>query len=381
MDLMSYLEQWPNYALAAEKDNAEILNFCDQRGIEGESLAFQYSRRPRFSSFSEYQSDQVYTFLGRWDGDLVVIFTLQIYPSFEASQNFLVGYFSDLMVQKGMSKHIAWDKFGSSLIKDAPKIKEFERLRYFKTYMVDDNQQAKKAIVNRGAKFSIGFNKISDYQMVNILAKGLPLPSSKNYFVEPADAESLSELLHFIDHEHKKKIFPYLFKDFEWQRRQKKWPKADLERFLVVRDRHNKIVATTLPWSPSPAKGIIVRSLPSYLNFFRKVQAIFPSLHIPRLNEELKVIYLTHLEVDASLSKESARECFSVLLDYIWRMQSRKSFHTISFIDFSQRSIAPQSRYFYQQKIPMGVYQVSYNSRDVYTPLKLKVPAIEIALV
>lgn len=211
--------------------------------------------------------------------------------------------------------------------------------------------------------------------MVNVLCQIRKYSAKYNFRVENAKGEDKDQILRFLDQEQKVQLFGYTKN--EWPRRQQIWSHAEIERFIVVRDPAGKIVACTLPWSPAPAKKIIVQRLPFVFKLVRSWKKILPFLNIPGPNQELKTIYLTHLCVCSQLPIEKGRECLALLLNLIWKRFPRNSFHCITYADFSDHALAPKELFFLQQKIPMKFLSLSAKKDKTVKGN----PAFEIALV
>ena len=147
---------------------------------------------------------------------------------------------------------------------------------------------------------------------------------------ERAQASDLAELLEFLDKESQKKYLGYDFGkngQNEWSRRQSQW-QIHPEDFLIVR-KHGRIKACALPWAPpETAKSMFYTRAPKLveigLGALRKLGA-----HVPKANENIKTLYLTHLHIGEDISAPEA------LMQLIAASQEKRSSVKAQMISFA----------------------------------------------
>ncbi|MFK7825755.1 MAG: hypothetical protein AB8G05_16500 [Oligoflexales bacterium] len=378
MDLEAFLKKWPQYSLAEEQDNSEILEFCRPLSIAGEGLSFQYLRDPCFFTFSRFQG-KVFTFVARIEGKIRGIFSLLVRSAYMDQKKVKLGSFSDLLVEPGYSKSVDWYRLAAALMEQKDKINELIGIASFQSVFVDANKRAKRAIYGKKNPGKVCFFNTDPYHMVNIVSPLKRVKYKSGYKVEFGSIKTGEEILDFMDRCQSQQQFGFSARD-EWKHRQIHWPSCTIDRFIVLRYL-DKIVGVTLPWSPYPAKSILVKKIPKSLGILRKIQKIFPSMNIPKEGDFFKSIYLTHLNICNSLKENQSRYIMTLLIDHVWKNSLYEGIHTVSFADFTKRSLAPSSLYFIQNKIPMRLCYMGFHSHKSPVFNVGRVSALEIAMV
>ena len=105
------------------------------------------------------------------------------------------------------------------------------------------------------------------------------------------------------------------------------------------------------------------------------------SLH---LNQEINILYLTHLEIRGSLPSSERLELFRAMVDKIWKLKFRRNFHLVSLIKFDAVFLdqALSKSGFLYEKVDGTLYQVLHNKnieQQMLPPLK-SAPAFEVGL-
>jgi hypothetical protein len=357
LDLNSLLTCLKNGFLVDHTHNSEILNYFDQEPMSGKSLQLRYTRSPDFFKYLSFQANDYFVFARRNAKQKIdCLGTLHLRPGYINGKVESVGYLGDLRITPTKENVKEWRFFLSHLVNKASEVDEFKGTRHFVMAIIDDNYLAQRALI-RSTKNSFTCEPIAKYEMVNILGRKpwrFGLKSKNNLVTRLATASDVSSLEMFLERESKKIPFGYVFKNGELSRRLKAWPGLSVRSFVIV-EKENTILGCAALWSPSPFKKIIVEKLPWRLKLFRKL------LPFPKERNELKLSYVTHLQIATELNSVSKGEVVESLFESLWQ---KKSEPLMAFCDFKSNSLSPFLKRYFLQKVPMTLYSV----RGLNTP-------------
>ena len=379
MKLSELLDIHEGVTLASQKDNKDILDFFQAKQMKGEKFSLHYERSPDFFAFLGFFSPKSFVFISKdQKGNIEGVGTLCLREGYHLGKKTTIGYLGDLRVKPGIKKSLKWRRFFSSLIEHAEKIEEFEKCQIFLTAIIDSNKLATNALVT-GKRNSFHYHPICQYNMINLFL-ALPsfkIKSSKLHcrFATSNDHEIIRD---FLKQKNQNRETGYYFCDDdhdELKRRLESWPNFDYSNFILIK-KQEEIVGLTALWSPSPVKKIIIDKLPTFQKLFFHVQGVFKDA--PKIGKELKVLYLTNLEVHEKYQKEATQKLFH----FIQKENIIKNYHCLSFCDYRNNDYAKFIKNFLKIKTPMRVYVVSkHHDLDKLHLPPWFIPGFEMALV
>jgi hypothetical protein len=339
------LLDFPEIRLLSRKDNPKIIKFFDEVDMQSEGLVLRYERAPDFFTFLDYQSDEYFVFGSDKDeANLRGIGSMVVREAYVDGEMVKVAYLGDLRVKAGISFSHKWQNFYSRLIAAQKEL----GIAYFLTAVMAQNEKAKKALVNN-PKAHYHYQKISDYQMVNLIMPFGIKSKTKDLLVRRARRDDLEKLLIFLDQEERKKTFGYP-RDFI-ERALRIWPDFQIEKFVLV-ILNNEIVAACGTWNPSPTKKIVVDHLPRSLKIFNYM--LRPFTKVMQEKSELKVQYLNFLNL-----KNNDENIFNALLNYLYGEGLCQKFDVLAFADFAPFPLKKQLKGVLFQSTALELYTVS----------------------
>jgi len=381
MKINDLLANYPNFSLATRDNNKEILQFIKTKSLKTPFIDIQYDRGDDFFSFLEQSSPNYFVFIARdKSNDLGLVGTLIIREGRINNKLTPIGYLGDLRLGPKLDILVAWKNVISLFLKNLEDIEEFNGLKYIITAVMDNNNQAMNSLVNR-KKNKFAYRKLIDYRMVNVLIKLPFLKGSGRSSIMFAKKQDLSELTLFLENQNQKRAFGFCYEkeSNELTRRFTSWNDFTIENYIIVRDSNNHIIACTAPYNPTPDKSIHIKSISRLTNLLLAPIRIFKQL--PRENTDLKISYLTSLEVSNSLEDKQQHVVFNDLLIWCWEQGIFKNEHMISFCDFGH-SLQKGLRGFIYGSEDMSLYQVYHKEKaQLLQNIGELPPGFEMALV
>jgi len=351
LDLKNFISNYPDIRLAGPKDNEKILRFYDQTPLVGEQIRLRSSRQPDFFKFLKYQSDKCAVLLHQsFEGEVDGVGTVLFRDGYIAGRKTEVAYLADFRIAGYRGVIRSWRSFYSDLIKhlNLPAL----------TAVIDENVRAQRAFVSQ-KRADFAYDLLTSYQMINVLRKWpwtgfSKAPAEVN--VRWALGSDRSRIESFLDVQNRAKPFGYCFVDGELRRRLQVWEGFLVEDFVLGENRQGEIVACFAPWSPGSAKVNVVEKIPFYFQFYR------PLINVPRMGTSLDTLYLTHLEVDQKLPRDSRQKIFRALFDFFYSSEIRrqKMWHMISFCDYPATSFKEGLKGYLVNAIPMKLFNVRH---------------------
>ena len=366
-------------------------------------LRLRYERGPDFFRFLSMQGEDFRVFLGEEPREdrpptqqaersvhLVATFSHRMGYIDGVAQS--IGYLGDFRVHRSRKLPIIWRKAYADLIRNTQIIDEIKNCTRCITAVIDENTPAMRALVEPKKKTSFRYIPIDRYRTVSILGK-LPWSRllhrsslhSRTLRARRAEKGDRVRLLAFLDRN--AKLRPYGFPaEIEMARRERTWPEFSIESFWLTENRDGEILCAFAPWSPSPAKRIIIDRLPSGSAFTLWLAKLF-GFYTPRLQEELQITTLTWLETEARLSLADKQSVFRFTLDSFfcsstpgYRFNAQNSM--IAFCDFDQEPLIGGLSGYITQQIPMTLYEVTADQAKTQAQTeRLRPSGFEIALV
>lgn len=382
MKLADLLEKYPEVKIADRSVNDKILKFFDETPMKGTGLQLRYERAPDFFKFLDYQSKDYFVFYAEKENQVMGVGTLVIRPGMVHGENVHVGYLGDLRVKFDKRLAILWRKFYGDLMANIYNIEEFHHCKYLLTAIIDENVQAVKALVHND-RLPYKYIPKAPYQMVNILMKTPFLGMRKHsYIIRRAHEVDKESIVLFLERNHHHRSFGFSFNKVhnELDYRLKNWNHFDMSNLVIVEKGGNLLAVTGL-WTPSPAKKIVVEALPKPQE--KQLKFLAPFTKIPKVEEELKVQYMTLLTIEESLDRKERQHVFRQLVLELHCFDEVKKSHMLAYTDFpTQDPLLPALKGFIHFETPMTLYQVvDKDVRDRDEIMDGFPPGFEMALV
>jgi hypothetical protein len=364
LDLSAVLADFPDFHIASEKDEPEILRFFNATKMVGGGLQLRTVRGPRFSSFLDLQSDErLVLYYRKPGGPIAGVAAFVFRPGYIDGKETKTLYLGDFRIEFDRALVRSWRKFYARLLEaiDCPAI----------TAVIDDNKRARNALViSQGHGFS--YEPLCSYRMVNFLR---PWPWRSRKIppqIRRATAADEPELIRFLDQEQRKKSFGYVMTS-EWDRRKKSWPGFSIERFWIWRE-NGAIEGCLFPWSPSPTKYNVIEQAPL------SIQLLRPLIRFPMRGDELKTLYMTHFEVSAETKSERTRRAQGLLRAAL-EEGFRGDWNMISYCDFLGDQFDRGFHGYLSRTVPMQLYQVLPETKKRESSSSVESAGFEMALV
>lgn len=393
MKLEEIFSKYPRIRLATAADNEAILNLFRTVEMETPGLRIRYERGPDFFAFLRRQCEAAYVAMfENDDGSLGGVATFCLRKNYVRGETQYAAYLSDLRLSPRLSKstRVQWRKFYQDILQNAPEIDEFRQCRYFYSAILDQNRDAVRAFTRN--KSEIIYSELAKYQTVSLLGRypwarwfgSSPVPAG--YEIGRAQAADLPAIRRFLMAEHFDRAFGENFSgpQDELDRRLSEWGGLSAESFFVVKNWEGRVVATVAPWGGQDnSRRLVVDRLPTKLRWLSRLMPLLGS-RSAEVGQELKILYLTHFEVDTTLAEDDRRQIFRALLGAVYATGLPRQYHSAAFFDFPERSWVSSLMGYVFQTVPATLYQVSHRDRRVEgEPLGLnqeKPPAFEIGI-
>jgi hypothetical protein len=393
MNLEKFCSRFPDWRVATEKDNKKILEYYDTMIMQGGTINLRHKKDPDFFRFNNYESARHHTFINENSNNEVEgLLILTLRPCYINGNKKNVGYFSDLRFvnSKLRKSKFQWKDFANKVLSEGVTIDEFDGCKHYLGSYIATNNIAIKAIKD---KSPWRVSDVVSHQVVSILARK-PKKFIANYIpqkphlkvtVSKADESDLQQIMEFLDRQNKVKAFGYVFsgKDNELERRFKAWDDFSISSFYIAKNERGEIIGCTALWDPSKGRRIIVDKYPAYLEMLGKGVNLFGKKTLKR-GCELKIIYLTHREIDYSLAPDHKILVLNKLLDAIYESKIHREYHSIAFADYFKDSmIQGIENNYVVLKTQINIYQLhNQGTPDVISEDNLAYPAgHEVALI
>ena len=363
--------QYDRITLANHDDNGAILDFFSTIVIDTEVLQLRYDRGPNFFTFLDIQGLPAVVFLFKNDdGSIGGIVSLSTRNCLMNGKNVFIGYAGDLRVSPKISRktRIHWRRMFIEIIANYRSFPEMGHLDYIYAVIMDDNKNAIQAFIKPEANPVC--RKIVSFNSINILGQTFrPVHKcilrkkvkQEGYVFSWADNDDLPALKAFLYKENKEKSLGTDYTESgngELERRLHDWTDFTISSFLLVRQ-NEKIIACMAPWSNGGSRRLVVEKAPLSL---RIIGALLPlcGQRAIKTNDELKVLYLTSLEVDSGRTQEERANIFGLMIDYIFIDNRCRKYNVVSFLDsancsFAARAIQGRGYIYYTQQA--AIYQ------------------------
>lgn len=360
MDLNTFLKRNPDISIFnPSDDNESVLELMAQSPMKVGGIELLYDRSPSFEALLKCQAPQYVTFLGKdRDNSLMGFFSMSFAKKWIFGEQVQCGYIGDFRTNRSRRAAVVWRKVYSEILQLVQKESHFSNPKYFLTAILKNNVEALRNLTSLKKDLGFYYHKLTDVDMVNVYGQ-FPWASKSKFKVSNATSADVDLVKTFLNDSESKKAFGAVFDESDndcWAFREKTWPAFKIEKFLLIKDENEKILACSLPWDPGFAKRMTVRKAPVFLRFLFSLVKIF-GLKMPKVGESLKTIYLTHLNFADSVQKNKAEIVISFLNHLMF---ANRYYHMISFADDS--GISSMIKGFVIQKVPVSLFLVTTDS-------------------
>ena len=361
MRLADLIAAYPTVRLAAQEDNARILEFFERTPMQTEAFDVQYRRRPDFFKLLRYQGDRVFVFISENEaGEVRGVGSISLRPGWVGGKPVTIGYLGDLRVSMDRALARIWRRIFSELLSNAHLIEEIADCSHWYTAVIDGNRgYLNNFNTGRPRPDRLSLVPIAPFTMRNLIMR-LPLAGrfgGRRWKVRGTEARDEDALLSFFEEENRRA--PLGFRG-EMARRMSVWDGLTLDRFVHASDAQG-MVACVAPWSPGQVKQTVVSRLPASLKLIGMAARALPKapLRMPTAGEQLRVPYLTHLTFAARLTPGERAEVFLSLLHHLFDGWRGADWHCVSFCDFGSWNLGRALGGFIQQTVPITLYAVA----------------------
>jgi len=367
MKFKDLIESLPYWKIAEKKDNQEILNLYNSLHMEGGSFNIRFVKNPNYFKFNTYESQNNYVIIAlNNENDVEGMFSLLIRPCYLNGKIEYVGHISDLRMKrkKDRKADFSWYDMFRAIFQKGMMVEEINNCKYFLGSYVVNNHYAIRAIKEK-APWEI--HDVANYCMVSILGRkpfkylGISSKpeSADTVLISRATNSDKKELTSFLDQQNQKRTFGFVFsgENNELDRRLKDWDDFSISNFYIAKDNSGKIIACTAYWNPTKGRRIVVDRFPFYLGLLGKLLKLFGK-DIPDEGQELKILYLTHIEINHSLPVEKKRIILNKFIDAIYASNIMSNYHIMGFCDYTSENLSlGMEKNYFLEKTFTSLYQ------------------------
>ncbi len=297
-------------------------------------LKLIYQRTPSFCALLKAQGIKYQTIVSKRKNLITGLFSISTAPRYFSGESKSVAYLGDFRIEKDRKIAHFWRQHYAIALELFSLSPELNQPQIFLTAILQNNISAKKSLVeNPKRPRSFQYHFLRSVQMVNVVSKRIARFGKSKNSVRYARSDEELRIRDFISLEERKKHLGFDFEsnNFElWNHRKNTFPAFEVTRFVIVEDSQQKLLAVTLPWSPDSIKRMILKDLNKPLKFFLSLLSVF-GVRVPKQNESLKTLYLTHLNLIDSVNPKNT---ISEILDWLGDQQSTNGYHMISFANW-----------------------------------------------
>lgn len=364
------LKKYPNIRLANQSDNDEIVELIKRIPMKAGAVSLRYERSPDYFAQTRLQGDSAFVLVVVEKGSIAGVTAISVKDVYLNGVPVKTGCISDLRVRSGLPADIReqWRNIYFELVNNFSRIKELNECKFVHAIVLSENERMLRTF--RDPNVPIRHEKIDDFLTYNLFGR-LPLPfrlnnpkmaASLGLNIRRAKVSDIPALRRHLQRENQDRVMGHYFADGdgdEFAKRMSKWDEFDLTKFIIAEKSDGEIVGCVYPWSSSKSKRLVVDSLPLGISIIGRIMPLVgkPSLATDR---ELKVLYLTHLEIASHYSDSERQTIFELLLHAIYKSKMHCGYHMVSFSDFPIRPLALGLRRkgFVTNRVPTSAYQL-----------------------
>lgn len=318
-------------------------------------LKLVYDRSPNFNALLKKQGLRFKTIVSKKNNQMSGLFSISSSPRFLFNRPIVAGYLGDFRITNDLKTTLFWRKNYNLAIDSFSQTEELDKPSVFITAILKNNYAAKKSLLeNRRLANNFKYHFLRSVEMINILSKPIfRLNTHSSLFrtrrATPNDEAAIKE---FIIKAEQKKILGF---DFARNHHELwKHGQFDMSQFLIVEDASGRMVGVTLPWSPDSIKSMILKDINWSLKSFLKLVRL-AGINTPEENTNIKVLYLTHLNIIDTINMKKILES---ILHWLHNDPSFKNFHMISFANWSNARWSEYLNY----SVTVDLYEVTSSS-------------------
>lgn len=362
MDLETFIEshsQISEFDESRQTRHAQILNLI-AKPMKLFGLNLVYDRSPLFNALLKAQGLKFKTIISLKNSNITGLFSVSTAPRLLKRAPVVVGYLGDFRIENDRRIASFWRNNYSSTLDLFSESRQLDNPNVFLTAILNDNRLAKKSLVGNSKRQSnFKYHYLRSVEMINILSKPLFNTNKLNIKIRRAAAGEENRVRDFIIKCETEKTLGFDFEtnNFElWQQRKTNFPDFDLTNFLIAENTNGDLLAVTLPSSPSRIKRMIIKDLSWALKMFINTLKVF-GVNAPKENQELKTLYLTHLNIARAIDSKAVLTQF---LNFLHNDSVSKTYHMISFANWSNQKWGEYLRY----SITVNLYEVTSFSKS-----------------
>ncbi|MBT3980849.1 MAG: hypothetical protein HOE90_05805 [Bacteriovoracaceae bacterium] len=371
MKLADLLSKYPNIELMDNKRGPELATFLSSAKIKvGEmELKYQFDMDP--SIFGRAQGVGSIRFI-MTNNDR----SIQGYAVFTFKTCMIKGalkqaiYISDLRAGRklSLSARRQWKSSFEDIMKNHREIDELKRAAYIFGAIFDKNRSAR----NFMEKYKrIQFDPLYQYHAISLIGrnflKKFPPIKASTFRYQRLTGNGETKLIEFYHLQNSKKYWGEFYNGLgtndEWERRKKTWPGYQIKDFICIFNSAGKIVGGVLPWSPSSMRKIVIDKVTDKQRLFNFGLKCVGKNSFNE-GQEMKILYLTHLEIDRTLSIKEQREVFSLILSKVYRLKIPRLYHIVSFCLSQSDPLLRVLKGDIVEYIPSTIYQLNWKENN-----------------
>ncbi|MCM2283098.1 MAG: hypothetical protein NDI61_14745 [Bdellovibrionaceae bacterium] len=347
-----------------------LAHFYSAHLTEAGGMTLGESRGGSFSRLLRLRSDRALILRAESEEIIKGVASVSVRPGYIGGQEKWIAYLGDLRIEFERDLLREWRRIYGDLLQALTEWPEAGGVAACLTSVVRSNERAVRALVEPHRLSPYRYRPLADFRVVNVLGSA-PLGNlhrrrfkpKLGYQIRRARAEDQARIIEFLDAQHRRRLFGDVF-SVELPRRLRTWPNFTLDRFLIVEDRQGRIRATAAPWSPGDVKRWLAEKLPPRLIWMQRTLARLPRTRwlrppvISREGEPVDILFLTHLELDFSCSREQREEWLAEILHESIRQHGDENWNAIAFVDFNSDSLAGALGGFYYHAIEASLFSV-----------------------
>ncbi|WP_322040659.1 hypothetical protein [Burkholderia diffusa] len=362
---------------ATAVDNERLLAFQTRYAMRGD-MPLRFDRSPDYFALHRCHSNDYRTWLAEDSaGRVKGMASMVVRDGYLAGEKQRIAYLGDLRIAPDRELARTWVDYVVDRLADLARNEDV-----LHTYccVIRDNRIATQSLFRTGKRTQLGFRHWRGYSNVSIYARRIAARCAGSVRITGASATDADALCAFLDHQSRFQPFGCVFTADEFARRLSTWPDFGIERFLVARDTHGRIVGCVAPWDAGRIKRIVLERLPRSLSALRYgFNTIAPLLGRPTIaapGQPLRDIYLTHLHVSG---RDPA--IAHALLDAVWQRE-RSRYALLQLCLYDHDPLWPALHGYRYTALPMDLYTLSTPGACALDPGGTEaIPGFEIYLV
>ncbi len=385
MRLIQLVQRFTRVRIANRGDNAQILQFIGQSPTDSGSIVFLFDRNPDFFKYLDCQGQPHFVFIFQNDdktiGGIAAVLIKKHYLNGILTPTL---YLADVRIDPKASRktRLEWRQFYAELVQESGNIDEFLGCSYVYTLVMDANKTGLAAFQSqkRGIRY-IPISKCNHVyimgsfyrgllgQLKDIFKKNQSQSQSNGFSIDCFKMTDEQSLRKFLFNQNKNRFLGSSFTQDSWrhddliprdelQRRLNTWESFSLSRFLISKNKDGEVIGCVCPVDFESARRLIIKKAPLYLRVGCYLASYFSHRAIVK-NKPLRILNLTHFEVDETLPPEKRQCVYSALLDKALSMASTfKKYHMVGVSETDPRSLEPALGKYFLQRSASTLYRV-----------------------